>query len=290
MIVTEGLTFHYDGDERPVLRDINLTIGDGEYLSLIGPNGCGKSTLIQHFNALLLPSAGTVSVDGQSSGDHREVQEIRRRVGMVFQNPDNQIVGMTVEEDIAFGPGNLGLPPSEIRTRVDECLRIAGIGDLAQRAPHTLSGGEKRLVTIAGVLAMKPRYIALDEPTSYLDPAGKERVLAVIRKLHQEGIGIVHITHDMEEITAADRVAVMQDGQIRLTGTPEEIVRHVELLKAMGLGIPKATELMWQLKNRGGNVRTDVLTIEDACDEIASWIGNALPAPSGDKKGRNNLA
>ena len=285
MIEADHLIFCYNGNEKPVLRGVNLTIRDGEYLSLIGPNGCGKSTLIQQFNALLLPSSGTVRVDGLSSGDRQHLQEIRRRVGMVFQNPDNQIVGMTVEEDVAFGPGNLGLPPSEIRARVDESLQLTGIEGLAQREPHTLSGGEKRLVTIAGVLAMRPRYVALDEPTSYLDPSGKERVLAVIRRLHGNGIGIIHITHDMEEIVSSDRVAVMKDGDIHMVGAPEEIITHVELLKRLGLGIPKATELLWQLKNRGGNVRTNVLTIEGACDEIAAWLNHTLPGQSSGQNG-----
>lgn len=272
MIEVENLVFRYDGDANPVLSDINLAIDDGEYVAVIGPNGCGKTTLAQHFNALNVPASGTVRIDGMPTSDPRHVREIRRLVGMVFQNPDNQIVGMTVEEDIAFGPENLGLPSREIGRRVEEALDAVGLKSIAERPPHTLSGGEKRLVAVAGVLAMKPRHIAFDEPTSYLDPSARKRIIEVIRTLHKEGLTVIHITHDMDEIAGADRVVVMNEGRIHQTGTPAEICGGVEGLKELGLGIPKAAELLWTLKKRGGNIRTDILTIDGACEEITAWL------------------
>ncbi len=290
MIEIENLNFRYDGSAKPALLDINLTIDDGEYVAVIGPNGCGKTTLVEHFNALHLPESGTVRIDGMPTSDFRHVREIRRLVGMVFQNPDNQIVGMTVEEDIAFGPENLGLPSREIGRRVEESLDAVGLRSIAERPPHTLSGGEKRLVAVAGVLAMKPRHIAFDEPTSYLDPSAKKRILEVIRNLHKEGMTVIHITHDMDEVAAADRIVVMNEGRVHQTGTPEEICNGVESLKELGLGIPKATELLWKLKERGGNIRTDILTIDGACDEITAWLrreslmANSGQEPSGERR------
>ncbi|MCL0073169.1 ATP-binding cassette domain-containing protein [Dehalococcoidia bacterium] len=227
MIKVENLVHRYDGDDVPVLRGINLEIKEGEYVAIIGPIGCGKTTLIKHLNALLAPTEGNVWVDGMNTRDTSVVGEIRRRVGMVFQNPDNQIIGMTVEEDVAFGPGNLRLPPREIRQRVTEALQAVGMGSYAQRHPHTLSGGEKRLVTLADILAMNPRYIALDEPTSSLDPAGREMVLTLLRGLNKQGIAMIHVTHNMDEISGANRIIVMEDGRIVLSGTPEEVFNRV---------------------------------------------------------------
>ncbi|MCL0064515.1 ATP-binding cassette domain-containing protein [Dehalococcoidia bacterium] len=227
MIKVENLVHRYDGDDVPALRAINLEIEEGEYVAIIGPIGCGKTTLIKHLNALLIPTEGNVWVDGMNTRDTSVVGEIRRRVGMVFQNPDNQIIGMTVEEDVAFGPGNLRLPPREIRRRVTEALEAVGMGKYAQRHPHTLSGGEKRLVTLADILAMNPRYIALDEPTSSLDPAGREMVLTLLRGLNKQGIAMIHVTHNMDEISGADRIIVMEDGRIVLSGTPEEVFNRV---------------------------------------------------------------
>jgi len=226
MIKVEHLVHIYDGSDSPALKTISLEIKEGEYVAIIGPTGCGKTTLIKHLNALLIPTEGNVWVDGMNTRDTSVAAEIRQRVGMVFQNPDNQIIGITVEEDIAFGPGNLRLPPAEIRQRVSEALAAVGMGRYAQRHPHTLSGGEKRLVTLADVLAMNPRYIALDEPTSSLDPAGREMVLALLRKLNGQGIAMIHVTHNMDEITAADRIIVMEDGRIVLSGRPGEVFRR----------------------------------------------------------------
>jgi energy-coupling factor transporter ATPase len=282
MITVENLHYSYDGNGGPALLDISLDVKEGEYLALIGPNGCGKTTLIQHFNALLLPGKGRISVDGMATGDPRHIREIRRRVGMVFQNPDNQIVGMTVEEDTAFGPGNLGLPPREIQSRVEEALGTAGIPHLAKRAPHSLSGGEKRLVAIAGVLAMKPRYIAFDEPTSYLDPAGKERILDVIRNLHGDGMTVIHVTHNMNDIASADRVVVMNQGRVCKDGAPKAIFAEVEMMKQLGLGIPGVMEMLQRLRERGWNVKTDILTMEEACHEIAATRDRGKSAVPGE--------
>lgn len=238
MIRVEDLSYRYDRETPLILRNITLTFAEGAHTALIGPNGCGKTTLIKHLNALLFPASGSVSVDGMNTCDGSSVREIRRRVGMIFQNPESQIVGMTVEEDVAFGPGNLGLAPAEIRRRVDDCLKMVGMTGLEKRAPHTLSGGEKRLLSIAGVLAMDPKYIAFDEPTAYLDPGGRQRVLAIIRQLHREGMTIIHIAHDMRDVTGADRIVVMDQGAVLIDGTPAEVFSRAGLLRSIGLDIP----------------------------------------------------
>ncbi len=280
MIRVENLVYKYDPNDTPVLRSVNLEIRDGEYVALIGPNGCGKTTLIKHFNTLLSPTEGDVWIDGLNTKDPSAVGEIRQRVGMIFQNPDNQIVGMTVEEDVSFGPGNLNLPPREIRQRVDEALEAVGLTGYAGRSPHTLSGGQKQLLAIAGILAMMPKHIALDEPTSSLDPAGRRSVAAVLRKLNKQGMTIIHITHNVEEIVRADRVIVMDAGSILLDGKPEQVFSKVERLKALGMGVPQVTELMWRLQQMGEKVRTDILTVDDACDEIAALLRRIRKAAS----------
>ena len=238
MIRVENLSYRYDRETPAVLAGIHLSIAEGTHVALLGPNGCGKTTLIKHLNALLYPTAGSVRVDGMVTTDPASVREIRRRVGMVFQNPDSQIVGMTVEEDVAFGPGNLALPPAEIRRRVDECLEAVGLKGFEQRGPHTLSGGEKRLLSIAGVLAMSPRYIAFDEPTAYLDPAARRRVLAIIGRLHREGMTIIHIAHEVRDISGADRIVVMDRGSIVIEGPPAEVFGRGDLLGPIGLDCP----------------------------------------------------
>jgi biotin transport system ATP-binding protein/energy-coupling factor transport system ATP-binding protein len=273
MIKARQLSYRYDGRDMPVLQKITMEIHEGEHVALIGPNGCGKTTLIKHFNALLAPVEGSVEVDGMDTRDRKSHREIRRRVGMVFQNPDNQIVGVTVEEDVAFGPANLGLPAGEIRERVDEALVLVGLEAFAKRAPHTLSGGEKRLVSIAGVLAMDPRYLALDEPTAYLDPPSRERVLAMIQRLHRRGIAIIHITHDMNDLAGANRLLVMDRGAIVLDGAPPDIFSRVEAMKDLGLHVPQVTLLMRRLRESGLDLKTDILTIDEACAEISSRIG-----------------
>lgn len=233
MIQVEELVYRYDGEPSDMLQGITLTVEEGAYVALIGPNGCGKTTFIKHLNALLFPSSGSVRVDGMVTTDPASVREIRRLVGMVFQNPDSQIVGMTVEEDVAFGPGNLALPAAEIRRRVEDCLAMVGMAGMECRAPHTLSGGEKRLLAIAGVLAMAPRYIAFDEPTAYLDPPGKQRVLEIIRRLNRDGIAIIHIAHDRRDIAGADRVVVMDRGKILTEGTAAEAFCREEFLRSV---------------------------------------------------------
>ena len=275
MIKAKRLTYRYDAKGAPVLEGVDLEIPEGQYLAVIGPNGCGKTTLVKHFNALLVPGEGEVLVDGLDTKDPKAHREIRRRVGMVFQNPDNQIVGMSVEEDVAFGPGNLGLPPTEIRGRVGVALETVGMLRLAKRAPHSLSGGEKRLVAIAGVLAMKPAYVILDEPTSYLDPAGRERVLNVLWDLRQEGIAVIHVTHSMEEIVEADRVIVMSGGRVLRDGAPRDVFREADVLRAVGLATPQVTELMGRLRARGCGVRPDVLSVDEAFREITALLGQA---------------
>lgn len=268
MITLNDVCYQYEQDGIDALRGISLEINDGEHLALIGPNGCGKTTLIRHLNALLLPGRGMVSIDGLDTRDFNSHIAIRSRVGMVFQNPESQIVGMTVEEDVAFGPENLCLPPSEIRTRVDQALARVGISDLAGRNIEHLSGGEKRLVAIAGVLAMQPRYIAFDEPTAFLDPAASDRILKIIDKLYGENIGIIHITHNMNEAATASRIVVLNAGRISLDGTPPEIFSRVDLLAEIGMQLPPATEMMLKLKNIGFPVRTDIVRMEDAVEQI----------------------
>lgn len=276
MIEVSDLAYQYEESGAAVIEDIGLTVADGEYLALIGPTGCGKTTLVKHLNALLTPLRGRVSVDGLDTRNPQDHAEIRRKVGLIFQNPDNQIVGMTVEEDIAFGPGNLGLSSREIKRRVEEALAAVGIEKLASRAPHTLSGGEKRLLTVAGVLAMHPRYIILDEPTSHLDPSARKRILTLLRRLHEKGIGIVHVTHSMDEIVGADRLCVMGAGRIVMNGRIADVFAQEEDLNDLGLEVPQITRLMRRLHWSQPEVNTGVFAIEEAVGEI-----RRLLAPNG---------
>lgn len=278
MITIQNLSYRYDSEDNFVLKNINLEIRPGEHIALIGPNGCGKTTLIRHLNALFVPLEGSVLVDDMDTSDRKNHKEIRRLVGMLFQNPDNQIVGMTVEEDVAFGPENLGLPPAQIRRSVDGALAGVGMEAFAKRAPHTLSGGEKRLVSIAGVLAMNPRYIALDEPTAHLDTIGRKRVLAMIRKLHQGGIAVIHITHTINDVLDADRLIVMEHGAIVLDGPPASIFNHVDIIEKLGIELPEVTLLLHRLEKYGCAINTNILTLEEACEEILSRMNHNKPS------------
>jgi len=273
VILLEDVYYKYEPEGIEALRGVSLQIREGEHLALIGPNGCGKTTLIRHLNALLMPASGKVTVGGFYTNDKTHQADIRSLVGMVFQNPDNQIVGMTVEEDVAFGPENLRLPTAEIKKRVAEALIRVGIPELACRNIENLSGGEKRLVAIAGVLAMRPRYIALDEPTAFLDPAATKRVLDIIDKLHSDGVGIIHITHNMAEAALTQRIVVMNEGRVYLDGTPREIFEKIGMLQKIGMQLPQITELLIKLKESGVPVHTDIVNMDDALEQIRSLAG-----------------
>ena len=270
-IQTKDLKFTYDdvedgeaGKVHVVLKGVNLDIQKGEFVALLGHNGSGKSTIAKMFNAMLLPAGGKVYVEGMDTLDESLVYEIRRRVGLVLQNPDNQLVASIVEEDVAFGPENLGIAPEEIRRRVDDALKAVEMYDYRLNAPYKLSGGQKQRIAIAGIIAMQPECIVLDEPTAMLDPRGREEVLRTIHKLNREkGITIVLITHYMDEAVQAGRVVVMDDGQILLQGTPKEVFSHVELLKQHKLDVPQATELIYRLRASGYPLPECVLNEED---------------------------
>lgn len=275
MIKISNLTYAYENHVQAALQSIDLEIGEGEYIALIGPNGCGKTTLIRHLNALLLPTGGSVEIDGLNTRSKKQASEIRRRVGMVFQNPDNQIVGMSVEEDVAFGPGNLGLPPIDLRSRVSRSLAEVGLAGFEKRLPYSLSGGEKQLLAIAGLLAMDPKYIVLDEPTSSLDPAGKKMVLELLNRLVVEGISIINVTHDMDEAALADRILVMNNGRLVADGVPDDILSRIEWLKALGLAPPRVAELMWHLQQRGIDLKIGMYSVDAAVDLLFEIINRA---------------
>ena len=273
IIKAEDLSFAYpaSGERQsvPVFQELNLEIEAGSFTAVIGPNGCGKSTLAKQFNAILLPSGGKVWVRGMDTSDEEKLLELRREVGMVFQNPDNQIVANVVEEDVAFAPENLGVPSAEIRQRVDDALRTVGMYDYREHAPHLLSGGQKQRVAIAGVLAMQPDCIVLDEPTAMLDPRGREEVISTITQLNRErGITVVLITHHMSEVVGADRVIVMHEGGILLDGTPREVFSQVETLRKAGLDVPQTTELLYALNKDGWDLPLDALTVSECADAL----------------------
>ena len=286
-IQTKDLKFTYgeveDGEPRQVhevLKGVNLEIKKGEFVALLGHNGSGKSTIAKMFNAMLLPAGGRVYVEGMDTLDESLLYEIRRRVGLVLQNPDNQLVASIVEEDVAFGPENLGIAPEEIRRRVDDPLKAVEMYDYRLNAPYKLSGGQKQRIAIAGIIAMQPECIVLDEPTAMLDPRGREEVLRTIHKLNQEkGITIVLITHYMDEAVQASRVVVMDNGQILLQGTPEEVFAHVELLKKHKLDVPQATELIYRLRASGYPLPECVLNEEDC----VAALERILKEPVGDE-------
>ena len=277
-IRTEHLKFSYDAQSESggvtVFDDLNLSIEEGSFVAVLGHNGCGKSTLAKHFNAVLLPEGGSVQVFGMDTSDESLLVDIRRTVGMVFENPDNQMVANVVEEDVAFAPENLGVPSEEIRRRVDEALKLVGMYDYRLHAPHLLSGGQKQRVAIAGVIAMRPRCIVLDEPTAMLDPHGREEVISTIERLNREmGITVVLITHHMTEAIRAQRVIVMDAGRILADGTPKEVFPQVELLESVGLTVPATTKVLYALNEAGFDLPLDALSTEECAQVLLAAIG-----------------
>ena len=278
IITVDNLIFEYTdedtGEKNRVLDNVSLNVKEGEFLTVLGHNGSGKSTLAKHFNAILLPTDGKVFVDGIDTSDESRLFDIRRRVGMVFQNPDNQMVAALVEDEVAFAPENLGVEPKEIRRRVDECLEIVNMTKYAQSSPSKLSGGQKQRVAIASVLAMNPEILILDEPTAMLDPKGRSEVIKTIKMLNEEkDITVVLITHYMDEAAQADRTVVIDDGEIVLDGTPKEVFKNVEKLKSLGLDVPQVTELAYELRKMGIEISDDVLTVDECFDEIIRILG-----------------
>lgn len=267
MIEIANLVYEYTGEGKESIKavdEVSLKVKKGEFVAIIGHNGSGKSTLAKHINALLLPSGGKVYVMGMDTSEESYTWQIRQTAGMVFQNPDNQIVATIVEEDVAFGPENLGIEPKEIKIRVEESLKVVDMLEFKKKGPHLLSGGQKQRVAIAGVIAMKPVCIVFDEPTAMLDPSGRKEVIETIKRLNkEEGITIVHITHFMDEAVEADRVLVIEEGKIALEGTPREVFGQVDTLKKYGLDVPQVTELAFQLNEAGLNIPKDILTVDE---------------------------
>ena len=278
-VSVEHLRFSYPGNEDtpdvPVFEDLNLSIEEGSFVAVLGGNGCGKSTLAKHFNSILLPNGGKVYVYGMDTSDEDKLIAVRRCIGMVFQNPDNQIVANVVEEDVAFGPENLGIASPEIRNRVDKALKQVGMYDYRTHAPHLLSGGQKQRIAIAGLIAMEPKCIVLDEPTAMLDPRGRREVMETILRLNREkGITLVLITHHMDEAAQAQRVVVMSEGKVAADGTPEEVFSKVELMHSIKLAAPDTVELCWELNKQGFHLPLDKLSSE----ECAQALYDALKA------------
>ena len=279
IISVEHLAYTYPGAEDtpgvPVFEDMNLKIQEGSFVAILGTNGCGKSTLAKHFNSILLPTGGKVYVCGIDTSNEDRIMTVRHNVGMVFQNPDNQIVANVVEEDVAFGPENLGVASPEIRHRVDSALKQVGMYEYREHAPHLLSGGQKQRVAIAGIIAMEPKCIVLDEPTAMLDPRGRREVIDTVSRLNREkGITVVLITHHMDEAARADRVVVLDKGKVAADGTPREVFSQVELLHSIGLASPETVELCWELNRQGFDLSLDALEPE----ECAQALYNAVKA------------
>ena len=269
MIRFENVHYRYPDADHDSLCGVDLTIEEGSFVAVLGHNGSGKSTLAKHMNAILLPTEGRVLVDGMDTADEANLLPVRRTVGMVFQNPDNQIVANVVEEDVAFAPENLGVPPAEIRERVDSALKTVGMYEHRQHAPHLLSGGQKQRVAIAGVLAMQPRIIVLDEPTAMLDPQGRQEVVATVTRLCREkGMTVVLITHHMEECIGADRLIVMSYGKVAADGTPGEVFSQVELMEGVGLDVPETTRICWDLNKAGFSLPLDSLDVESCAENL----------------------
>ena len=276
IIKSENLTFQYNIDTslpKTALSEVSISVREGEYLVLLGHNGSGKSSLAKHFNAVLLPCGGKVYVDGMDTLDESLLFEIRRTCGMVFQNPDNQIVATITEEDVAFGPENLGIAREEIRSRVDDALKTVGMYEYREHAPHLLSGGQKQRIAIAGIIAMRPRCIVLDEPTSMLDPQGRRDVLAIIEELNKKhGITIILITHHMNEAVNADRIIIMDSGKIVMEGTPREVFPNIEKLHDLSLTVPQTVELISELNKNGFDIPLSNITLEECVDAVSKSL------------------
>ena len=277
IIKTEHLAYTYPGvEDTPgvaVFKDLDLTIEEGTFVAILGSNGCGKSTLAKHFNSILLPTGGKVWVCGIDTSDDDRLMAVRRNVGMVFQNPDNQIVANVVEEDVAFGPENLGIASPEIRHRVDKALKQVGMYEYREHAPHLLSGGQKQRIAIAGVIAMEPKCIVLDEPTAMLDPRGRREVMETIGRLNKEkNITVVLITHHMDEAAKADRVVVLHKGKVAADGTPKEVFSQVELMHNIGLASPESVELCWEMNKQGFTLPLDKLEPEECAQTLYDWL------------------
>ncbi|EHK2338654.1 energy-coupling factor transporter ATPase [Clostridium perfringens] len=273
MIKSEDLVFKYvnaeEQTEKVAINHVSMEVKKGEFLVILGHNGSGKSTMAKHMNALLLPSGGKMYVDGLDTSDIENLWEVRRRAGMVFQNPDNQLVATIVEEDVAFGPENLGVDPKEIRERVDDSLKAVGMYEYRKHAPHLLSGGQKQRIAIAGILAMRPKCIVLDEPTAMLDPSGRNEVMKTIKEVNKKfGITIILITHYMDEAAQADRIIVMDKGEKVMEGGPREIFSQVEKIKSIGLDVPQVTELAYELQKEGVDISTEILNIDEMVNAL----------------------
>lgn len=278
IIEFQNVSFRYESEEEGVqlplvAENLNLKISEGEFVAVLGHNGSGKSTLAKLTNAILLPTSGKVLVDGMDTSDDDLKIKIRQTVGMVFQNPDNQIVATIVEDDVAFGPENLGVDPSEIRRRVDESLKAVGMYEFRKREPHRLSGGQKQRVAIAGIIAMLPRCIVLDEPTAMLDPRGRQEVMSTMLKLNREmGMTVVFITHFMDEAVKADRVVVMDDARIIMDGSPKEVFKRVEALEKIGLDVPQPTKLAQLLREKGYDLPDDILDVDECVEKLSDFL------------------
>lgn len=273
VINVNNLVYKYEGSDKNAIDNVSINIKKGEFVVIIGHNGSGKSTLAKHFNGIFLPTDGDVIVNGFNTKDEDKIWDIRQSAGMVFQNPDNQIVATLVEDDVAFGPENLGIEKKEIRRRVDDALKIVRMSDFAKKAPYNLSGGQKQRVAIAGIIAMSPDCIIFDEPTAMLDPRGRKEVIETITRLNkEEGKTVVHITHFMDETIDADRVIVMQKGKIVMEGKPREIFVNVDKLHSLGLDVPQMTELAYKLRKKGININKDILTVEEMVYSLCQLI------------------
>ncbi|MDU5587405.1 MAG: energy-coupling factor transporter ATPase [Finegoldia magna] len=268
IIEIKNLSFQYEGSSKKVLKNLNIDIKEGEFICVLGHNGSGKSTLAKLINAQYIPTEGNILVGNMNTKDDDSLWDIREMCGMVFQNPDNQLVATIVEEDVAFGPENLGVPKEELRKRVDECLELVGMSEYKRHSPALLSGGQKQRIAIAGILAMNPKCLLMDEPTAMLDPQGRKDILNTVLKLREMGKTIIHITHYMEECVNADRIIVINEGDVVLEGTPREVFSNVEQMKEIGLDVPEPTEISYLLNKSNINVRADVLTVDELVEAL----------------------